>query len=329
MAETFIQQLIQNQQLISKSRIEDSIKNANNRILSFSRSEIGLIDLDAEILKGTLTPIVSKDSKYNVKAFLDNSTGLIYRFKYNDNSGGILLGRKELYETLISRMVKKFADSVIYYPAEIDGERGVLSLDWNNGFQARKILGKEIDAESLAEINYYLDSCRSFSAKALKDFKKIPQHFMAGNCDFASRNVNYAPNGEKIGSLMFFDYGYSTFARVESYLTKMSLAANKQNIKMAYEDGIWGAINCTVGMGATKNLMQYDGLYDLMEDFVGYSARNEEFKANVKKSLQLNDTQFVEEITRLREEGFKFYKDNEKIVRQITEANSKIYEKCL
>ena len=273
MAERLIEQLIQNQKLIGKDRIIESIKNAEERILSFSRNEIGLIDLEEEIKKGTLTPIVCKDLKYSVKALLDNKTGLVYRFKYNNNSGGMLEGRKELYESLISRMVKKFAKSVQYYPAEIDGKRGVLSLDWSNGGESLFCLDKKYSVESLAEINYYKNIAWDFTSKAFKDIKKIPQQFMAGNCDFVPRNVCYKKRNDKATDLLFFDYGYSTFARVESFLEKMSLAPNRHNIDYAYRDGIWGTINCTVGMGATKNLMQYTDLQDLKEDFIVYALK--------------------------------------------------------
>lgn len=329
MAEKLIQQLIQNQQLMGKSRIDDSIKNANNRILSFSRNLIGLLDLDEEIKKGNLTPITCKDMKYSIKAFLDNKTGLVYRFKYNDNSGGIFLGRKELYESLISRMVQRFANSVIYYPAEIDGKRGVLSLDWSNGGVNLNCLDGLYDVESLAEINYYQGISQNFTKKAFSDLKTIPQHFMAGNCDFVPRNIVYKKSGAKASDLLFYDYGYSTFARVESFLEKMSLEPNKSNILFAYREGVWGAINCTVGMGATKNLMQYSDLEDLQEDFIVYASKNTEFRNNIKKALQLSEQEFMEAIRQLRHEGFKVYPDNEKIVRQVTQTNAKIYEKCL
>lgn len=329
MSERFIKQLLENQKLMDKDIVEDNINNVEDRILSFSRNNIGIISLEDEVRDGNLTPITDGSKMFNILGFLDNVTGLVYRFKYNATSGGRLMGRKELYETLISRMVNKFGKAVQYYPAEIDGERGVLSLDWRNGNNFYGVLNAEYEFESLAEIDYRKDLEEDFTKKALTMLKKVPQQFKVGNSDYVTRNIAYKRRGEKISELMFYDFGYSAFSRVESYLEKMNLEPNSKNIKEAYLINIWGFINSSVGMGATKNLMKYEEFKDIIKDFCFYSRYNSEFFKNVKESMKIDDKAFLEEIRKLKYDGFKFFDDNERIVRKINEINTKNFQNCL
>lgn len=313
------------QQILSKRNINEHIKNSHNRVISFSRNNIGLIDLNAELSKGNLILEVELGGKY----YIDACTGLKYRFKSNNKSGGPKEGRKELYESLISRMVAKFGKTIEYFPAELDGERGVLCLDWSNNrkiYSTLDIVTKAISLHELENDSQLINRCTKDSIKALK---KLPQHFIVGNCDYVPRNVACTGNSfGRISEILYYDYGYSSFSRVESSLIRRNLDINTNNIKKSYLDYIWGYTNSIVGMGPNYNLFDYCYLETVMSDFKDYAEKSQEFKKNIKLSIPIAQD-FDEEIRKMRDEGFKIYPDHENIIKQVTDININNYEKIL
>lgn len=307
----------------NKKEIAIDILNSHNRVLSFSRNNIGLIDLNAELTKGNLIFIDDK--------FIDAKTGLLYRFKSNKKSGGPSEGRKELYESLISRMVAKFGKTVEYFPAEFNKERGVFCLDWSNECPHNKYftLSYITDSQTLHELESDSSLIRKCSKTSLKSLKKLPQHFIVGNCDYTPRNIAYK-NGKdgKIDEILFFDYGFSSFSRIESSLIRRNLQLNTSNIRTSYIDNIWGYTNSLIGMGPRYNLCSYCYLESIMADFKSYSKTSKEFKKNIKESIPIAEC-FDEEIKRMRDDGFKVYPDHENIIQQVNDINLENYEKLL
>ena len=308
--------------VITTEQIEENIKNSHARIVSFSRNNIGLIDITKEISSGNITFVGDN-------IFLDSKTKMIYRFKSNITSGGSYLGRKEIYESLISRMVAKFGKTIEYFPAEFNGERGVLCLDWSNLSNDYQVLSRQFNFYSLKDFEDVENRKSKFSPQAIKDIQKAPQHFMVGNCDFLPRNIAFRYLKNKISDILYFDFGYSAFLKLESNLVKANLDINTNNIKRHYDYNIWAKrYNTLIGMGANKNLAEHYSFDSIEEDFKAYAQTNKEFRDNIKKSLLLTKS-FPEEIKKMRAEGFKIYTDHENIIKQVTEMNAEMYERCL
>jgi len=313
-----IEQMLKRYKNIPQEEINKRIKDSHNRVISFSRNNIGLIDVDREIGKGTLV--------YCDNEFIDSATGLVYRFKANRKSGGPTEGRKELYESLISRLVAQFGKTVEYFPAEFDGDRGVFFLDWANEGHDFLTLNTITEAQTLKKLESDEKLLKKCSTPSLKAIKKLPQHFMVGNCDFLPRNIAFRYKGNKIIDILYFDYGYSSFSRVESSLIRRSLDINTKNIIQSYKDNIWGYTNSIVGMGPNYNLYDYCYLETIMKDFEDYSKYSKEFKKNVRQSISIGEN-FDEEIRKMQDEGFTIYPDNKNLILQINDINLENFSK--
>lgn len=311
--------------ILNKTSKNKLLQNSRDRVISFSRNNIGLIDLNAELTKGNLILEVEPGEQY----YIDSCTGLKYRFKSNNKSGGPHEGRKELYESLISRMVSRFGKTIEYFPAEKDGERGVLCLDWSNYGKVYSPIDFVTNALCLRELENDKRLIKKCTKQSLKELKKLPQHFIVGNCDYAPRNIACSGNASgQISEILYFDYGYSSFSRIESSLIRRSLNINTSNIIKSYLDNIWGYTNSYVGMGPNYNLFDYCYLETIMSDFKDYAKNSKEFKKNIKLSIPIA-LNFDEEIRKMRYEGFKIYSDQENIIKQVADINIQNYEKLL
>lgn len=324
--------------ILSKTSKNKLLQNSHDRVVSFSRNKIGLIDINKEISRGNLqwllnvvniTDEIKKGNIIENNQLIDLKTGLIYRIKYNNFSGGNHNSRKELYESLISRMVAKFGNCVEYFPCEFNGSRGVLSLDWCNTGYNYSLLSSKCCALNLKELEMNENFINGCTKPVLKTIKKVPQHFMVGNCDYIPRNVAYRLVKGNIADILLFDFGYSTFSKVENSLNKDSLSINVPNIRQTYLHKTFEKFyNSTIGMGANYNIVQYSSFDALYGDFRDYARQSKEFRDNINDAIIITGD-FDEEIRKMKDEGFKIYPDHEKIIRQVTEMNIDMFNNCL
>ena len=76
--------------------------------------------------------IIINDQESRIIYLYDCINDKNFCFKYAERSGGYHgLENKVIYESLISKMVKKFMPAVQYYPAQLGDSLGVICDDWN------------------------------------------------------------------------------------------------------------------------------------------------------------------------------------------------------
>lgn len=324
-----IKKYLANQKMLDSVKLKQDILQSCNKLLSLKRNEIGLIDLTEALSKNVFIPIIYKQ-KNILLALVDRETGLVYRFKYNKNSDIVKFCRKELYATLIGRMIAKIGNTVDYFPACFNGERGVISLDWGNLGKCYEPLSRAKVFESLSDFDSYEYLEDDFTEDAIEKIRKVPQHFLAGNADFLDRNIGVKRNKiNQVDDVLYYDYGFSNYSVIEGKLYDKSLAINEKNILDVYRSEflLGGG---SIGMGATYNLGYFLDTKEFVEDFAYYAYYNDQFKQNIKDSLLIyTDKAVKEEIKKMRSEGFKFYDENETLVRTILDENTRLYEYCL
>lgn len=229
-----------------------------------------------------------------------------YFFKLSSMSGGVNFRNKEIYESLISKILKKYTQTIEYYPAVFNGKKGVVSEHWDNintGYlpfhKALKIKGYEhaprIDSVEDFEAEYKMDwDSKGLSnictADCLDGIRKAPIQLMAGNYDFKLSNmaVRCLPK-RKLRNFMSFDYGFNLFNLVDTHLKTFNMPLTKENVAFSINRIVeeWFYINLT--LGASKNCCNYDDISDLTYDFYCYAQRNPIFKKNLAISLDMMD----------------------------------------
>lgn len=240
--------------------------------------------------------------------------GKKYFFKGSGDSGGVFED-KEIYESFISRLIRKYTPSVVYAPAICAGEPGVVCEHWGKNYAPFKeaLAKKKGTGDKL-----YIGSVEEFEAeyfdgmggKPLKDIctedcltaiQKTPIQLMAGNYDFKLSNMAVNTRGPKLSRLTSFDYGFNIFNTVEKTLKEGHLELNGENITLAINNILRCWFGFLISFGGTKNCSEYEDWGDLTYDFYNYAYQNPEFKKYIEQSLDMVDN--VDEVSR----ELKFY----------------------
>ncbi len=264
------------------------------RCIDAKSGYIFLSKLDKDTLMQT-TPTGNATFCYNGKK---------YFFKMSATSGGVHFRSKEIFESLISKMLKRYTPTVEYYPAVFRGKKGVVCEHWSNlgdcylpfhkALKLRKYehaprIGSVADFEEEYEDGLGTDGLKHICAKdCLEGVRKAPIQLMAGNYDFKLSNmaVQYSPY-KKLQGFLSFDYGFNLFNLVDTHLKTLNMPLTKSNVEFSIKRIVeeWFYINLT--MGATKNCCNYDDIDDLIYDFYCYAQTNKAFRENMKTALTL------------------------------------------
>ena len=232
--------------------------------------------------------------------------GKMYFFKLSSISGGVNFRSKEIYESLISKILKKYTPTVEYHPATYKGKKGVVCEHWQNfgtsympfhkalklkGYEHASRIGSVADFEDEYEDGLGYDGIKRICAKdCLDGIRKAPVDLMAGNCDFKLSNTAVRCMSKiKLRDFMSFDYGFNLYNLVDAHLKMLNLPITKDNVAFSINRVIeeWFYINLT--FGATKNCCNYDDIHDLSYDFYCYAQRNKAFKNNLEIALSMQD----------------------------------------
>lgn len=275
--------------------------------------------------------------------------GKKYFFKPSSTSGGANFRNKELFESFISKLIKRHMPTVEYHPAIFRGQMGVVSEHWDEigkGYMpmSKALMKKDrrdcLDIDSVEDFEgeYYgywsdesehKDLKRICSADCLRTLRKAPIQLMAGNYDFKLSNVavQYC-KGQKLKNLLPFDYGFNFYNLVHTYLTELKLPLTKENVAYAINCLIEEYFDIPLAFGATKNCSNYDNLDDFLYDFYVYACSNIPFRKNLKEALTLADE--VGDVTKEMEfYGLKFSNYRKELIKRVMEFWQDQYKNIL
>lgn len=265
--------------------------------------------LELSKLKGRAV-ISKKNYKGNVSI---ETEGDKYYFKPSATSGGVRFADKEIYESFISKLIRGIVPSVEYFPATLDGAKGVVSKHWDTMGDGYLPLNKALPLKKRKDC-LYVDSVEEFetiytgdfcggedqalkkqcSKDCLETILKAPILLAGGDYDFKLSNVavQCLPR-QKLKNMLSFDYGFNLYNLVDNYLKWTGLIISKENIEIAINSVIENWYDIPLAFGATKNCTNYDDLNSLLYDFYCYSHRNSKFKKNIEIATTLSN--FVDE----------------------------------
>lgn len=277
-------------------------------------------------------------------------------FKYAERSGGYHnIANKVVYESLISRMVKRFMPAVQYYPARINNELGVICDDWDNELETysplyTSILNKPKSAlyeEFFTDGKIYSDRIIRKLSKTedIIDYKpellefvtedvynnllKIPEHFMVGNFDFNVKNFAVNNNVNKSNKFLSFDFGFNAFCMLEQYLCGDS-NFNKNDIYGAYEYFFNCFHHVPFGIGFRLNIADYDTFENFIKDFKHGVRNYPNMKHNLEESINTTSKNFDNAMIELVEkDDVRMNIPSKIIAREVINYNLEELSKCL
>ena len=314
----------------------------------------GYYNIGKAIEDGDAVIISDKDAK--IIYLYDCIQEKNFCFKYAERSGGYhYIANKVVYESLISRMVKKYMPAVQYYPARIGNKLGVICDDWDTELEtytplytailnkpkstiygeiftdgkihSHRIMQKLSNAENI--IDYKPEMLEVITEDVHKNLLRIPEHFMVGNLDFNIKNFAVNDKADKSDKFLSFDFGFNTFCLVEQYLCGDS-NFNKNDIHDAYQYFFSNYHPGLFGTGFKLNIAHYDTFEHFIKDFKFAVKNYPNIKQNLEQALNTTDKNFQNAIIELVEKNnIKMTIPSKIIAREVITYNLDEFSKCI
>lgn len=314
----------------------------------------GYYNIGKAIEDGVAVVISDKDAK--VTYLYDCIQEKNFCFKYAERSGGYhYIENKVVYESLISKMVKKYMPAVQYYPARLNEELGVICDDWDTELETytplysailnkpKSALYEEIFADGktysdriirkLSKVEDILDYKPELSEfitdNVFDNLLKVPEHFMLGNLDFNVKNFAVNNKLGKSDKFLSFDFGFNSFCMLEQYLRRDITFMNK-DVSDAYDSFFRCFYPVAFGTGIRLNIADYDTFENFLKD-LKYAVRNyPNMKQNLEEAINFSEKDLkytLEELT--EKDNVKIGFNAKEIVKRVIEFNREELSKCL
>lgn len=256
----------------------------------------GYINLDSASQSKRV--IVLGENSYAAK-FIDTKTGEMYYFKYNATSGGWYHANKEIYESIISRLISHLMPAQIYSPAIFNKKEGVitrcfkyrhitfdeyLSLFKGKFDNVRNNVLSIYDNENLLKQN--------ISQECFDMLTMVPQNYMVGNLDFKFSNM-VVEGTEFAKNPKAFDFGFNMFLFAQKG-ESLGIKSIDECTDHFFRQKIGG-----VGMGVGKSIGSYASKSEFLQDIKELASTNPRFKEQINNALTITDDIIDEEFLQM------------------------------
>lgn len=314
----------------------------------------GYYNIGKAIEDGEAVIISDKDAK--VIYLYDCIQEKNFCFKHAERSGGYhYIANKVVYESLISKMVKKYMPAVQYYPARLNEELGVICDDWDTELETytplytailnkpKSAMYEEIFADGKIDsgriirklskmediLDYKPELSEFITDNVFNNLLKVPQQFMLGNLDFNVKNFAVNNKLSKSDKFLSFDFGFNSFCMLEQYLHRDITYMNR-DVLDAYNSFFRCFYHVAFGTGIRLNIADYDTFENFLKDFIHAVRHYPNMRQNLEEAINFSENNLNDALEELTEkDNVKIGFTAKEIIKRVIDFNREELSKCL